>query len=132
MYDKLKIDPRLLPVSEAEKERLSQSCRGGFQIKSLHKMLYLVEIAADGRLRWSDPDRLADWEDVIEQDDSDLTTDSETDQSESNQSDTGMEWTDEPDYTGEIRFHDSINGILYEFCALYALGQLLRIVKTRP
>jgi hypothetical protein len=129
LFDNLRISPDLLPASAEEKKLLQKACEGGFQTKSLYCNLALIEITNEGRLRWQD----TDWEEVPRE----KRPYPEAEEGSlpslfGSMKRTNHRWVEEANYTGEIRFYDSIDRTRYEFCALFAEGILLRIVKTSP
>lgn len=121
MHDNLRINPKLLPLPVAEQELLKEACNGGFHTKSVANVLALVEITDQGKLR-----REKSWiEEPDDQEDDTETTSAALVKKQ-------PVWIELPDFTGEVRFREYVGEQEYEFCALFAEGELLKIVKTWP
>lgn len=106
MHDYLRIAPDLLPIDEEEQALLKEACQGEFQTKSVVNYLTMVEITPQGRLRW-------------QQEEEDYMLEH-------------PRWVEETTFTGAVNFYHTLKGTRYEFCALFAQGQLLKIVKIAP
>lgn len=129
MFDNLRISPDMLPITAAEKVQLAPACEGGFQTKSVVSHLTTVEITDTGKLRW----KKEFWEDespVYQPLYGPPAAGTSSVQSAVTAED--PDWVEENYFTGEVRFSDQVNEVRYEFCALFAEGELLRIVKVSP
>ncbi len=133
MFDYLRIDPDLLPVSAEEKCLLSCACGGEFQTKSLHKDLTMVEITSKGRLLWA-------WFDHrVYLSEQDLPEEYMVKEGTQAMEFDGflvplskITWIEEKEFTGEVRFYDSIEKEWYESSALFENGGLIKISKLSP
>lgn len=134
MFDNLRIDPDLLPVSEEEKKLLATSCAGEFQTKSLHRDLTMVEITKEGKLLW------ASFDQELYFSDEDLPEEYLVKEGEESLLLMGgfevpirkITWIEEKEYTGQVKFYDSLGDLWYEFIAHFSNGKLSHIEQSSP
>ncbi len=125
MFDYIRINPRLLPVSPEERKKLRPSCLRQFQTKSFEKLLTVVHITNDGKLRWLK----VEYEPILRN----VKQDDGTMASELYDCIPGNpHWIEETDYTGIINFYDDVENVWYEFNAVFEHGKLQNIIQISP